>query len=162
MARRLAAGWSQLTILTLALGLLASAAIPSVGIQEPPESGVADSHPSPETPSLLPGTPPSESDKAASLRFREGTKVTNRVGHFRTIGDRVVFAFSQDGQQFEAPVLENLMLDRVWRVLGESSEPMPWLVSGTVTEYRGDNYLILSRAVVKAKTADGNPPTASP
>jgi hypothetical protein len=44
-------------------------------------------------------------------------------------------------------VLENLALERIVRILNETRGQRQWLVSGTITEYRGSNYLLISKAV---------------
>jgi hypothetical protein len=49
--------------------------------------------------------------------------------------------------------LENLNLERVASVINENPEQLQWSVSGTITEYRGANYLLVSRATLKSKPA---------
>ena len=89
-----------------------------------------------------------DSKKKQSM-IREGTKLVDTLGHFKTTGDRATF-FSSDGQH-RLRGLENLALERVARVLSESSGKLEWSVSGPVTEYRGANYLLITRAVIKTK-----------
>lgn len=89
-------------------------------------------------------------------KTREGAKLTNRTGSFRITGDRVTFYAKDDKQRFRA--LENLALERIARVISDSEDPgrMEWSVSGKITEYHGNNYLLVSRAVLKAFSADGS------
>lgn len=89
-----------------------------------------------------------EGDKGVSgNKVREGTQLKENLGGFRAAGDRVSFV-SADGQ-YKLVVLENLTLERVARVLKESGSTSQWLVSGTVTEYQGTNYLLVTRAILK-------------
>ncbi len=57
------------------------------------------------------------------------------------------------GESFR--VLENLALERINRELGQARGNLQWTVSGMVTEFRGNNYLLVTKAMVK--TADGSP-----
>jgi hypothetical protein len=79
-------------------------------------------------------------------RIREGTVLTDQPGTFQLVGKRLVFAIHSDGRQLGA--LENLTLERVVRLMQQTAVPQTWLVSGTVTEYQGTNYLLIDRAVL--------------
>jgi hypothetical protein len=100
------------------------------------------------------GAPPRAPDPAQQLR--EGSVLKNLPGTFQVAGDRITFCPSERDAAF--PVLENLALERVWGML-ESVGGRLWSVSGTVTEYRGRNYLLIERAVVRPF---GTQPTARP
>jgi len=97
---------------------------------------------------------PAASDTGPSLpqvrepaeQLREGTVLKNLAGTFKLAGDRITFCPSDQEAAF--PVLENLALERIWGML-ESVGGRSWSVSGTVTEYRGRNYLLIDRAVVR-------------
>jgi hypothetical protein len=89
-------------------------------------------------------------------QIREGSTLKNELGTFQIVGDRVVFS-PADGR-ISFPVLENMALERVWRMLEEVGGRQ-WCVSGMVTEYRGRNFLLLERAVVRVGTED---PAANP
>lgn len=82
---------------------------------------------------------------AVPTRLRQGAELVDCEGDFRVVGDRVVF-FSADGK-LRLTGLENQALERVARVLA-NWPATAWKVSGTITEYRGGNYLLLRRAVV--------------
>jgi hypothetical protein len=47
--------------------------------------------------------------------------------------------YAADGER-RFGVLENLNLERVARLVGETPDPLEWSVSGVVTEYQGGNY----------------------
>ena len=96
------------------------------------------------------------------IRQREGAKLTDRRGRFERRGERYVFLSDEPVAHFL--VLENLMLERVANVLADAAGgQLRWSVSGTITEYRGSNYLLLDRAVVKStREADAPPPSTEP
>jgi hypothetical protein len=81
-------------------------------------------------------------------RMREGSRLNDVAGHFDFAGDRIAF-FPADGKE-SFRVLENLALERVSRILGESRTKPQWTVSGTITEYRGLNYLLVTRATIQS------------
>lgn len=99
-----------------------------------------------------PGQRSSPGQQATQLerRYREGTHLVDRIGRFKATGDRVTFYSKDDGRQF--PALENLALERVARVISETSDNLQWCISGQVTEFRGQNYLLVTRAIVKAES----------
>jgi hypothetical protein len=85
---------------------------------------------------------------AGGDRLREGTTLELQ-GSFKPTGDRIMFYASADQRRFGT--LENLNLERISRMVSDSVEPLEWSVSGTVTEFQGANYLLISRAVLKSK-----------
>jgi len=97
----------------------------------------------------------SETDKHETRRLREGTIVSDQSGYFREDGDGASFV-ADTGLEFGA--LPNLNLERVLRLLKSSEEPnsIRWSVTGEVTEFSGENFLLISRAVYKSATP---PPT---
>jgi hypothetical protein len=79
-------------------------------------------------------------------RLREGTRLVDVPGTFASIGaDRVTF--SPAGGRDSYRVLENLALQRVGQSLEENQGSRQWIVSGMITEYRGSNYLLVTKAV---------------
>jgi hypothetical protein len=90
--------------------------------------------------------PPAPARVVAS-RLREGTQLKDQRGAFRAMGDRATFTFEENGPTLM--VLENLALERVGRVLRESTDPLTWSVDGLVTEYQGASYLLITRAIVR-------------
>ena len=90
--------------------------------------------------------------KAAILR-REGETYA-ALGRIVLTGDRYMFYPSNDDPALR--ILENLGLERVARVLDVSRRDEPtWSVSGVIYEFRGSNYFLLERAVVKGRTRLG-------
>jgi hypothetical protein len=83
------------------------------------------------------------------LRHREGTQVVARRGRIERRGERFVFLGVEPAVQWM--VLENLALERILRVIEtEESDNVEWTVDGMVTEFRGVNYLLLRRTVVRS------------
>lgn len=60
--------------------------------------------------------------------------------------------------------LENLNLERVAIAVSESPDQLLWSVTGTVTEYRGTNYLLVTLALLKSKpsTSKNSPERTAP
>lgn len=85
----------------------------------------------------------------AAERLREGTRITEQSGRFQPAGDRLMFYLTESGQRLGT--LENLNLERIATMVGDSPEPLEWTVSGTVTEFQGVNYLLIERAVLKTR-----------
>ncbi len=71
------------------------------------------------------------------------------VGYFKLTSDRATFYPADGEQRFQG--LENLNLERISLLVGENPDRLDWIVSGTVTEYRGANYLLVTKAVLKNK-----------
>jgi hypothetical protein len=88
------------------------------------------------------------------LRLREGVKLVNQIGELRYHGDGV--AFYPDGETHSLQLLENLALERVSHDLDQSHRK--WSVTGVVTEYKGSNFLLLQRAVLKARPSTTSGP----
>jgi|GEM_PF-1693145 len=78
-------------------------------------------------------------------RLREGTTLEAMTGTLRPAGDRYMF-FSEDGKH-RLVVLENLALERLLRVQSAYAGNVFWKVWGTVTEFRGQNFLLLKRSL---------------
>ncbi len=84
--------------------------------------------------------------------LREGAEIEG-VGTFKITGNRVMYC-SEDG--LSLAVLENLALERVLRMLENSRQNHDWVVVGMVTEFRGNNYMLLKRAIIKSKQDAGD------
>lgn len=98
----------------------------------------------------------SDPDLAPVRRLREGSTLSDQLGVFKVNGDRIDFVPAE--QEHSLQVLENLALERVWKMLDEA-RGRQWRVNGSVTEYRGRNYLLIERVVLSANL-DGS--VASP
>jgi hypothetical protein len=85
-------------------------------------------------------------EKAA--RFREDEELIEMTGQFSMSGSRVTFTAAESRNRFFG--LENLILQEVTEKIADNHALQTWIVSGKVTEYRGSNYLILTRAQLKA------------
>ena len=92
-------------------------------------------------------------------RIREGTQLTEVTGKFEAMGDRANFVFSDSGESVQ--VLENLALQRVARLLPQIQPGTQWTISGVVTEFNSNNYLLLTKAVQIGQPARKDPATAS-
>ena len=105
--------------------------------------------------SKAPATPIAEAESAPPAangeRVREGTKIVQATGEFQATGERIHFV---SDSMPPLKVLENLALERVAQTLSERGAGREWTVSGVVTEYRGVNYLLLTRASLKTRRAD--------
>ncbi|MFT5526383.1 MAG: hypothetical protein ACI9G1_003614 [Pirellulaceae bacterium] len=84
-------------------------------------------------------------------RLREGDSIEDRTGYFRENGDRLMFSLSDTATDQTFRVLENLALERVSRVMDEKPGKREWNVSGTISEYRGKFYVLLTRAILRTK-----------
>lgn len=81
-----------------------------------------------------------------TLLRREGTEVTDLVGKIQRQGNRLLFV-PEDGSA-SLTLLENQVAERVEMTTGrETAAATRWRVSGTVTEYHQQNYLLLRRAL---------------
>jgi len=77
-------------------------------------------------------------------RLREGTRLVDCPGTFAALGaDRV--SFSPDGGKESYRLLQNLALERISRMLEEQRGPKLWTVSGVLTEYKGTNFLLVTK-----------------
>jgi hypothetical protein len=101
-------------------------------------------------------TPTAQAGEKAADKLREGTRLSDELGSFSRVGERVSFA--PGGNREALRCLENLQLERVARAIEESQGQRQWVVSGTITEFRGANYLLITKAVIRlqeGETASG-------
>ena len=94
--------------------------------------------------------------------IREGTELVDQLGTFTPAGDRLVFMLSDGKRRLVG--LENLNLERISRAMADNPDSVTWMVSGTVTEYRGANYLVVRRATLKSRPSPVglSPPSVGP
>lgn len=85
-------------------------------------------------------------EEESRKRIREGQRVVGKIGRFNSGGDRVVF----ESGELKLNVLENLNLERIAAVVDLDSTAT-WLVNGTITEFRGQNYLLVTKVILKDK-----------
>lgn len=88
-------------------------------------------------------------DQKKDHLIREGATLEAELGEFSEWGERIRFRLKDEKISYVA--VENLALERIANVLAENTTARTWSVSGVFTEYRGDNYLIVTRAALKAR-----------
>ena len=86
-------------------------------------------------------------ERQGTLR-REGSYLSHVSGQVIRSGQRWSFSTSND-RSFR--LLENLALERIVRSLKLDPTDRHWTVEGTFTEFRGENYLMLSGAIRATK-----------
>jgi len=79
-------------------------------------------------------------------RLREGTAFKDQHVFFRQTGDRTVLYTVENSQRFTC--LENLALERILTTVQEKPERQFWKIDGEFTEFRGENFVLIRRAVV--------------
>ena len=95
---------------------------------------------------VLPGAP-----QVAVMR--EGTFLPERVGRLTRSpdGSQAEFTFDSDGRALRDPplvILPSLKLMAMENAVAGSSRDLKFRISGTITEYRGRNYILLEKVVV--------------
>lgn len=108
------------------------------------------SHPTAATPAT-PVAARMRSGEELPQRLREGSRLNDVAGQFDFAGDRIAFFPAESKDSFR--VLENLALERVSRILSEGRSKPEWSVSGVITEFRGVNYLLVTKAVITTTAA---------
>jgi hypothetical protein len=78
--------------------------------------------------------------------IREGTSLAEARGRFKPVNERFVFVDESTGKPLTC--LENLMLQRIQSFLkDDEGGRQRWSVSGKITEFNGENFLWLDRAI---------------
>ncbi|PQO38471.1 hypothetical protein [Blastopirellula marina] len=85
-------------------------------------------------------------------RLREGAEIVDEPGTFEWIGDRLSFSPEKGDHVFK--ILENRMMERVVQTQESSTGKLVWVVTGTITEYRGSNYLLMKHVILDGKRND--------
>lgn len=82
-------------------------------------------------------------------RLREGAEIVDAIGTFEWVGDRL--SFSADKEENVFKILENRMMERVVQTQESSTGDLVWVVTGTITEYRGGNFLLMRHVTLEGK-----------
>jgi len=96
----------------------------------------------------LPVRPPTGAVVEAAP-LRQDKRLTDREGRIIRRNDQTLFVF--DGGDKPLVLLPNAKLQQVEDTADFGRRPVRFRISGTVTEYRGENYLMLSKMVVVPK-----------
>lgn len=115
-----------------------------VAITEPDEAPKDN----PPVESRIPDSIDQKPNSTKRMQIRQGSELVGVLGYFRDAGDRIIF-YSADSS-VRLVVLENLSLERVGKILEFAPEELMWQVSGVVTEYESQNYLLLRQAVLQS------------
>ncbi len=78
--------------------------------------------------------------------IREGTTYHGQHVVFRVTGSRVILTMVNGSERFFC--LENLNLQRIAEVLRNNPTLTDWNVDYVITEYQGENYVLIHRAVL--------------
>ena len=115
--------------------------------QNPPASGrlAGSGLQAAQAQSAGPGEKPTE-------KLREGTRLSDEAGGFSRVGERI--SFSPGGKGDALRCLENLALERISRAIDESQGQRQWIVSGVITEFKGANYLLVTKAVIQLQDGE--------
>jgi hypothetical protein len=85
--------------------------------------------------------------------LREGTDVVDRMARIKKTADgtQEELVFESDGHALNDPpmiILPNLVLMSMETAANQASHDLRFRITGTVTEYRGRNYILLEKFVV--------------
>jgi hypothetical protein len=122
----------------------------------PPAAGGEDGPAAPATGAKARSTVQPGASKPGQ-RAREGSLLGDETGSFEFVGERIIFVPA--GGRESLRVLENLALERIVRELGDARDQRNWVVSGVLTEFKGANYLLVTKAMLA--TPAGAVPQAS-
>ena len=78
-------------------------------------------------------------------RIREGTSFQGKKVFFRQTGNRTTMYGIEENDRYVC--LENLNLERILQALEENPGRVEWRVDGVFTEFRGENFVLIQRAV---------------
>ena len=85
-------------------------------------------------------------------RLREGAEIVDTLGTFEWVGDRLSFSADKEKNVFK--ILENRMMERVVQTQESSTGDLVWVVTGTITEYRGSNFLLMRHVTLEGKRSN--------
>jgi hypothetical protein len=100
--------------------------------------------------------PPSKSQIKHKL-FPEGHYIADRRGRLICSNDYWLFVFESDGKALADPpikVLPNRWLEKMESDIAASREAMIFRISGEVTTYRGQNFILLRKVLIEREPGD--------
>jgi hypothetical protein len=113
-----------------------------------PEAPVVEEPAPPRRPvSPQPGAAPAESSP-----IRQDKRLVDRVGRVVRQDGRTLFVF--DSGDTPLVLLPNMKLQQMEEIADFGRRPIRFRISGTVMEYRGQNYLMLSKVVIVPKETE--------
>ena len=104
-----------------------------------------DSPPQPNQ-AFRPIASPQTSRALGHQRIREGTAFRGMLVFFRQSGDRTALYTVEGNQRYTC--LENLAMERILTALQENPDRQYWRIDGEFTEFRGENFVLIRRAVI--------------
>ena len=121
---------------------------------KPPANSGRVIQPLPDSPKIDAGSGKAIAPNAPTVKLiREGTPVVDRIGRLTRSADgqQWELAFEADGKTMQDPplvILPNLNLGAMESAVTGASRDLRFRVTGTVTEYKGRNYILLEKVVV--------------
>lgn len=82
--------------------------------------------------------------------IREGTTFQGQIVLFREMGQRLSMFTLPENRR--CTCLENLALERIVKMIRRTNGSVYWKVDGEYTEYSGENYVRIRRAVLAPPT----------
>lgn len=127
---------------------------PSEKQSEPPAQAILDDIlRGKQGPTLVPPTTTSATASKRKLQLLpDGSHLANRVGRLSKDGDDWRLVFEGDATQASIVLLPNQMLERMVQRSGSSQTPIVFVVSGQVTEFMGENYLLATVAFERSES----------
>lgn len=81
-------------------------------------------------------------------RERQGKRLHEKHATFQIVAERIHVRLPKNKRVMIA--LENLTLERIHKYIGRVEEKQTWEIEGQITEYEGQNYILISRAIVNS------------
>ncbi|MBX3395536.1 MAG: hypothetical protein KF841_09220 [Phycisphaerae bacterium] len=103
-------------------------------------------------------TPPGNAiSPPESKLLPDGTRLVDRPGRMSREGEQWVYSFESRGQGApERPIrlLPNRLLEDMEMYSENGTKPVVFIVSGEITEYRGVNFLLVQKLLVRPETGN--------
>ena len=92
-----------------------------------------------------PQTDPTGTSHTPPQILREGTKIELRSCECRAAGERLMVEFKEEKRMLVA--LENLAAQRILKAVVDDPQDSAWTVTGQLTEFRDQNFILLQRVI---------------